>query len=218
MLVNTAYKGKKSNEENIIPAIRPRSPCTHDVTDNARDVRSSTFEPSKADAEQDTSLPKTSGCGRDQGPEKPCGGPGIGRAEDYLTPRTIPVILSAIPSANITEKDVECSLQRFGFWEQQYTWLAKSSGQGKNGPPRMRLVSEAVAAFGCNPAMLFATKHFEALKKEGALEVPDSGWCFYDPIQDFARMGIDTELIPNPQRPDFTCPWRVSELNRHYRL
>ncbi|CAE7819230.1 MTMR2, partial [Symbiodinium sp. CCMP2456] len=79
----------------------------------------------------------------------------------------------------------------------------------------MRLVSEAVAAFGCpgNPAMLFATKHFEALKKEGALEVPDSGWCFYDPIQDSARMGIDTELIPNPQ-----CPWRVSELNRHYRL
>lgn len=26
-------------------------------------------------------------------------------------------------------------------------------------------------------------------------------------------MGVDTPLIPNPQ-----CPWRVSELNRQYRL
>lgn len=77
-----------------------------------------------------------------------------------------------------------------------------------------RLLVDSVESFGTpgNPAMLFAFKFADALRKDGQ-EEHDSGWDLYDPEQDYARMGIDTQLIPNPQ-----CPWRVSDLNKEYKL
>ncbi|CAK9063151.1 unnamed protein product [Durusdinium trenchii] len=77
-----------------------------------------------------------------------------------------------------------------------------------------RLLLESVSSFSTpgNPAMLFAFKHYDALRKENLLQ-DQSGWSLYDAEQDYARMGVDTPLIPSPQ-----CPWRVSELNRQYRL
>mmetsp|Transcript_74424 Transcript_74424/g.150480 ORF Transcript_74424/g.150480 Transcript_74424/m.150480 type:complete len:752 (-) Transcript_74424:51-2306(-) len=78
-----------------------------------------------------------------------------------------------------------------------------------------RLLLDSVESFGTpgNPAMLFAFKFADALRKDGLQEEHDSGWDLYDPEQDYARMGIDTLLIPNPQ-----CPWRVSDLNKEYKL
>ena len=50
-----------------------------------------------------------------------------------------------------------------------------------------RLLLESLAAFGTpgNPAMLFAFKHCDALKKQGLSQ--DAG-SFYDPEQDILRM------------------------------
>lgn len=80
----------------------------------------------------------------------------------------------------------------------------------------IRTIHEAMNAFGTpgNPSMLFAFKHLDALRRlEPAAKDRDSGWAVYDPQQEYARMGVETELIPNAQ-----CPWRVSELNRQYSL
>lgn len=80
----------------------------------------------------------------------------------------------------------------------------------------IRTIHEAFSAFGTpgNPSMLFAFKYLDALRRlEPAAKDLDVGWAVYDPLQEYARMGIETELIPNAQ-----CPWRVSELNRQYDL
>eukprot|EP00435_Cladocopium_sp_Y103_P006034 s4401_g1.t4 len=52
-----------------------------------------------------------------------------------------------------------------------------------------RLLLDSVESFGTpgNPAMLFAFKHMEALRKEGLQEEHDSGWDLYDPEQDRKR-------------------------------
>lgn len=73
---------------------------------------------------------------------------------------------------------------------------------------------DAAASFSYpgNTTLLFAFKHFEARRKSGSLSEAD-GWSFYDPVQDYARMGVDTDIIPNSQ-----SPWKVSVLNEAYGL
>lgn len=60
---------------------------------------------------------------------------------------------------------------------------------------------------------LFACKYCEALRQSGAFDMDVNGWRLYDPVQEYARMGIETELIPNPE-----SPWQLSKLNNEYRL
>lgn len=78
----------------------------------------------------------------------------------------------------------------------------------------LRNVIDAVTAFSTpgNPTLLFAFKHFDAIRASAQLQEPD-GWNIYDPLQEYTRMGIETEIIPNP-----SSPWRVSNLNRDYQL
>uniref|UniRef100_A0A7S4SLR4 Myotubularin phosphatase domain-containing protein n=1 Tax=Alexandrium monilatum TaxID=311494 RepID=A0A7S4SLR4_9DINO len=74
-----------------------------------------------------------------------------------------------------------------------------------------RNVLDAVGAFGTpgNPALLFAFKHAEACSGP---EQPD-GWGIYDPVTEYTRMGIETEMIPSPG-----SPWLVSRINAQYAL
>eukprot|EP00931_Biecheleriopsis_adriatica_P066747 TRINITY_DN41035_c0_g1_i1.p1 TRINITY_DN41035_c0_g1~~TRINITY_DN41035_c0_g1_i1.p1 ORF type:complete len:749 (+),score=147.60 TRINITY_DN41035_c0_g1_i1:43-2289(+) len=79
----------------------------------------------------------------------------------------------------------------------------------------VRNIRESVAAFGTpgNPAMLFAFKHFDELNRQHASQDLGAGWDIYDPLQEYARMGVETELVPNDR-----CPWRLSIINREYGL
>lgn len=61
-----------------------------------------------------------------------------------------------------------------------------------------------------NPTLLFAVKHCEMFSKRYA---QDPNWTMYDPVQDYARMGVDNDIIPNS-----VCPWKVSSLNNSYGL
>ncbi|CAJ1386956.1 unnamed protein product, partial [Effrenium voratum] len=56
----------------------------------------------------------------------------------------------------------------------------------------LRTLQESIGSFGMpgNPAMLFAFTHHEALKNQGLLKEPDSGWSFYDPEQESAALQI----------------------------
>eukprot|EP00933_Yihiella_yeosuensis_P073615 TRINITY_DN8231_c1_g3_i3.p1 TRINITY_DN8231_c1_g3~~TRINITY_DN8231_c1_g3_i3.p1 ORF type:complete len:673 (+),score=159.83 TRINITY_DN8231_c1_g3_i3:493-2511(+) len=79
----------------------------------------------------------------------------------------------------------------------------------------LRNVIDAVSAFSTpgNPTLLFAFKYFEDQKSRFGYDQETNGWNLYDPIKEYTRMGIDTELIPNP-----SSPWKVSTLNSQYGL
>lgn len=77
------------------------------------------------------------------------------------------------------------------------------------------MVVDAVAAFGVprNPALLFAFRHAEAVWANKAMPSENNGWHIYNPAQEYARMGIDTDVAPNPE-----SPWRLSQVNADYSL
>lgn len=78
-----------------------------------------------------------------------------------------------------------------------------------------REVLSAVAAFAHpgNSTLLFATKYCEEYRKTRPSSQELDGWNLYDPVTDYARMGVDTDVIGNP-----SCPWKVSSLNTSYGL
>mmetsp|Transcript_149823 Transcript_149823/g.481246 ORF Transcript_149823/g.481246 Transcript_149823/m.481246 type:complete len:883 (-) Transcript_149823:252-2900(-) len=79
----------------------------------------------------------------------------------------------------------------------------------------IRSTLQAVAAFGVpgNPTLLFAFKHAEAAweSRSGIQDI--DGWTLYNPVQEYTRMGIETDLMPSP-----SSPWRMSKLNSDYGL
>jgi len=88
------------------------------------------------------------------------------------------------------------------------TFLFNSSDDSNN-------VQQAVAAFSYpgNPTLLFAFRHAEEMWMSKACPQAADGWQIYDPSAEFARMGVETELIPSP-----ASPWRISTLNAEYDL
>lgn len=64
-----------------------------------------------------------------------------------------------------------------------------------------------------SPHRLFAFKYAEEIWALGRKVEDFDGWQLYDPLQEYTRMGIDTDLIPNPK-----SPWTVTELNAKYEL
>lgn len=78
-----------------------------------------------------------------------------------------------------------------------------------------REVLLAVSSFSHpgNPTLLFAFKYCEEYRKRRPEIRQQDGWDLYDPLQDYARMGVDTDFSSNP-----ACPWKASKLNTEYGL
>lgn len=81
----------------------------------------------------------------------------------------------------------------------------------------LAVVEEAVAALSqpgpSHTQVLFAFRHAEALRAAGGNADDADGWGLYDPVAEFARMGVDT-----PSCPASACPWFLCTINRQYGL
>lgn len=78
----------------------------------------------------------------------------------------------------------------------------------------LQALLDAVKAFSTpgNTTLLFAFRHAE-LRGVGGRYGETDGWGIYDPMQEYACMGIETEMIPSP-----SCPWKLSDINQEYSL
>merc|ERR1719424_1815081 len=81
-----------------------------------------------------------------------------------------------------------------------------------------RSFSEALVAFGApgDISRLFAFRHCEASRASGtgtADAEDQDGSRIFDPNEEYARMGVETDILPSP-----SCPWRLSPLNADYGL
>jgi len=76
----------------------------------------------------------------------------------------------------------------------------------------MQKIIEAIKSFGQpnNTTLLFALKHAEAVLSSKPMS-QNAGWDLYDPLQDYARMGI-TDTASG------ACPWQLKQINADYNL
>lgn len=80
----------------------------------------------------------------------------------------------------------------------------------------VRNIMDAYGAFGIpgNPTLLFAFKHAEAYwAAEPQRKGDNGGWTLYDPLREYARLGVDCERLSSPN-----CPWKLSTINQNYEL
>jgi len=77
----------------------------------------------------------------------------------------------------------------------------------------VRQIMDAIETFGHPGGLhtLFAFKHAEEVSREVGPAADQDGWHIYDPSSEYARLGIETDVIPNP-----ASPWRVSNINQNY--